>query len=217
MGIRYSLLAKGIPVGLFLRKRDGPKGRGMAAPKREKLLEKAQQLFATEGFKGVSVDRLLEQAGVAKMTLYKAFPTKEALMMETLRRRDVALRERLQTALASHRSGLRAIVSAYFDALESWSRRPEFNGCYFVSALSEFGENEPAAQLAREHKVQMLAMLAAACREAGAEKPEELAADLRLIVEGASVSKQTLGAPDAFARAKRIALSQLRDGEGADL
>lgn len=48
----------------------------MPAPKREKLLETAEAIFAKEGFKGISVERVLREAGVAKMTLYKGFDGK---------------------------------------------------------------------------------------------------------------------------------------------
>ena len=182
----------------------------MAAPKREKLIETAQRLFAQEGFKGVSVDRLLEEAGVAKMTLYKAFPTKEALTLETLRRRDIALRAHISSRLENAKSGLPGLIAAYFAALEEWTNQPGYNGCYFVSALSEFTEREPIAKHAREHKKKMRLELEAFCSAAGAKDAPRLAADLRLLAEGAGALKHCSGEKTAFSRARKIALAMAK-------
>ena len=82
----------------------------MKAPKRAELVKTAQALFAKEGFKGVSVDRLVQTAGVAKMTLYKGFRTKDELILETLRQRDRTLRNWKQPVQTPKHAFLRALT-----------------------------------------------------------------------------------------------------------
>ena len=47
---------------------------------RERLLDTASRLFYSEGVQTVGIDRILEESGVAKSTLYKAFGSKDALV-----------------------------------------------------------------------------------------------------------------------------------------
>ncbi|WP_420560248.1 TetR/AcrR family transcriptional regulator [Tepidicaulis sp.] len=178
----------------------------MPSPKRAQLLETAQSLFAREGFKGTAVDKLVAEAGIAKMTLYKAYGTKEELILETLRRRDAALRAFLVAESAKAGPDPEERVLACFDALETWSGMPGFNGCYFVSALMEYGNpDDKARQLAKDHKRHVLDFVTGLCVEAGFEAPEDRARDLRLLMEGATVAKLTLDQKDSFRRAKEMA------------
>ena len=62
----------------------------MRASRRDHLVDRAADLFYREGFHATGIDRVLAEAGVAKMTLYKHFGSKEALILATLRRRGQA-------------------------------------------------------------------------------------------------------------------------------
>src|SRR6516165_6094602 len=65
----------------------------MGLRKRDHLLAVAQRMFCTAGFHAVTVDAILEEAGVARMTLYKNFGSKEDLIVATLRREDKLFRQ----------------------------------------------------------------------------------------------------------------------------
>jgi TetR/AcrR family transcriptional repressor of mexJK operon len=54
--------------------------------KREQMLAGAQRVFLREGFAAVSTDRLAQEAGVSKRTLYAYYPSKEELFVQVLRR-----------------------------------------------------------------------------------------------------------------------------------
>ena len=45
--------------------------------KREHLIETAMRLFYTDGFNATGIDRIIAEAGVARMTLYKQFQIEE--------------------------------------------------------------------------------------------------------------------------------------------
>ena len=64
----------------------------MPSDRREHLLDTALSLFGTEGFHATGIDKILASAGVAKMTLYNHFRSKDELILAALRRRDERFR-----------------------------------------------------------------------------------------------------------------------------
>ena len=52
--------------------------------KHNRLIEKADELFVSLGYKGVSMDQIAKEAGVSKMTMYKYFSSKEELFIKTI-------------------------------------------------------------------------------------------------------------------------------------
>src|SRR5262245_64637670 len=60
----------------------------IAATGRERLIDKAIDLFYTHGFNAVGIDRIIDAAGVTKTTLYKHFESKEDLMVAAVKKRD---------------------------------------------------------------------------------------------------------------------------------
>ncbi|HSR72510.1 MAG TPA: TetR/AcrR family transcriptional regulator, partial [Kiloniellales bacterium] len=153
----------------------------------------------------VGIDRLLAESGVAKMTLYKHFGSKEALILEVLRRRDARWRAWFQGAVERRAAEPRARLLAVFDALEEWLRSPRFSGCMFVKAASEFADpGHPAHAAAAEHQQKVLAYLRGLAEAAGAKRPARLARALMLLLQGAVVVTQVNG-PVGAARAARDA------------
>jgi len=180
--------------------------RTVPAPKREKLLGIAESIFSKEGFKGVSVDRLLNEAGVAKMTLYKGFESKNALIEETLRRRGDRLAAHLERSIESADASPENQVLSIFDAMQNWSKRPDFNGCYFVNALSEYkGSEGNISELAHTYKMRLLEFIKSRCRQLSTADPDAMAHSIFLLIEGATVTHMSLGDRRSYSRAKEIA------------
>ncbi len=181
----------------------------MPAPKREKLLETAEFLFSKEGFKGISADRILKETGVAKMTLYKGFKNKDDLICETLRRRANRLSQHIDEVTREAGENARNRLLRCFDAMQIWSERTDFNGCYFINALGEFSnENSTAGKIARQYKAQFLSRLEEQCIACEVKDPQSLAQNILMLIDGATVAHMTLGDKNSYNRAKSIA-SQL--------
>ena len=70
----------------------------MATNKRDLLLGTAERLFYTEGYHATGIDRILSESGVAKMTLYKHFISKEELILAVLDARQQPMLARLRAA-----------------------------------------------------------------------------------------------------------------------
>jgi AcrR family transcriptional regulator len=118
---------------------------------REHILDVAASLFYEHGLRAIGVDRVIAEAGIAKATLYRHFPTKELLMVAYLTRRsDIALNT-LKAELASITDGPLARIDALFDKLAS-AMNDNFRGCAFIRALSEHLESEPIRDRGKTHK-----------------------------------------------------------------
>src|SRR5688572_1362712 len=58
------------------------------SPARRRLLDTATRLFYTEGIRAVGIDRIIAEAGVAKATFYKHFPSKDELVVAYIEEQD---------------------------------------------------------------------------------------------------------------------------------
>lgn len=179
--------------------------------RRDDLIDTALRLFYTQGFHATGIDKVLAEAGVAKMTLYKHFKSKDELILAVLNRRDEQLRDWLMGEMEAASSDPRRRLLAMFDALEVWFRGRAFkglgfSGCAFINAASEFGDQDhPAHRISSEHKRRIVDYLTKVCADAGARNPSGLAEQLALLKEGAIVTAQVRGMPEAAGIAKSIA------------
>ena len=178
--------------------------------RRDTLVETALKLFLAHGFQGVGIDRILGEAGVAKMTLYKHFRSKDALVVAALERRDRRYREWIAEAVADAgpHAGAGGLL-AYLGAVERWCDTPEFRGCLFVNAAAEYADpGHPVRWAVAAHKAAMHAYVRELAAAAGADDPDGLAVQTRLLSEGAVIAKQTTGSAEGF-RAAQMALVRL--------
>ncbi len=132
----------------------------MPTPRREHLLDTAEQLFYRDGFHATGIDRIQAESGVAKTTLYKHFQSKDALILAVLERASTKVRETLeQQASELSGAGIRRIL-APFEDLHGICEESDFNGCLFNNAAAEFMYSNPAIRaLASEHMQWMQAFL----------------------------------------------------------
>lgn len=179
--------------------------------RRDELVDTALRLFYTQGFHATGIDKVLAEAGVAKMTLYKHFRSKDELILATLHRRDEQFRNWLTGEMEKASADPRDRLLAMFDALEDWFRGRAFeglgfSGCAFINAAGEFAElDHPAHRTSAEHKQHIVDYLVTLCTEIGARDPKELAEQLALLKEGAIVTAQVRGMPEAAGTAKSMA------------
>lgn len=185
----------------------------MARPqRREALIDSALILFNRDGFHATGIDRILDRAGVAKMTLYKNFTSKDALILAVLRRHDERMRVWLARAVEARARDPAARLLALFDALGEWFASGEFRGCMFVRAAGEFADpDHPARGAASEHKRLLHAYVRRLADRAGAPNPDRLARRLMLLIEGAAARALVSGGPDVARDAKEAAEVFVRD------
>lgn len=191
----------------FVSEPERGEGKPPELPARERILHAAGRLFYAHGVQAVGVDRVVAQADVAKMSLYKHFKGKDDLVQAWLVRRDAwwfEWFERTVKRLAP--DGGRARLLAMFDALAEWFRKPEYRGCAFVNVACEVADvTSPARQIAVEHTRRLGELILQWTREAGEADAEQTAFALTLLVEGAIVWAAMHHAPDAATRGRAAA------------
>ena len=208
-------LATKIQTGLTIKVPNPTTGVKKLKSKRDVLVDTALRLFYTQGFNATGIDKILAESGVAKMTMYKHFKSKDDLILAALTHRDEQFRDWLTSEMQKASTNPREQILAMYDALEEWFhgrafKGMGFSGCAFINASSEFAKlDHPAHQIAAEHKRCVLEHITDLCEKAGASNPKQLAEELALLKEGAIVTAQVRGMPESARIAKTIATGLL--------
>jgi len=172
---------------------------------RERILETAERLFYRDGYRAVGVDTIIAESGVAKMTLYRHFRSKDELIAAYLERANRQLLEWIEGLIGPH-GDPRAALIAVFDGVAKLASSPECLGCAFVGAAAEFPEPEhPGHRVALEHKRAVAARLSELAEAAGARDPQALAEQLLLVMDGAWSASRVFGPGNHGRRAAEAA------------
>jgi AcrR family transcriptional regulator len=181
----------------------------VAGPRR-RLLDVASRLFYEEGVHVVGIDRLLEEAGVAKASLYAHFGNKDGLVRAYLEEQFEARREHVTQVLARYDSP-RARLLGLFSDIEDLLATPSFRGCRFVSASVEARPEESIEAVTDEYRTWLNKVFTDLAKGAGAAKPKQLGRQLALLYDGAAVAARLDKDRSGAGVAARSAASTLLD------
>ena len=177
---------------------------------RPALLDAANRLFYRDGVGPIGVDDVADASGLSKPTLYRHFESKERLVGAYLDQRHERLRAELHEAIEAVPPKRRPFAVIEWVCASILERG--FNGCAFVRAHAEAPRDARIRARLKKRKRVLLETIAQACRDAGAPQPTELAAQLALIVEGASTWAYATGDGDrAAAAARALAKAAVRE------
>jgi AcrR family transcriptional regulator len=182
---------------------------------KEKIDRTAYALFTRHGIRSVGVDTIVARSGAGKMTLYRHYPSKDALALAFFERRFELFSRRWQSAVEALRLPPRKVLLAVFDVLEDWYRSPGYTGCPVVKAVLESGTDEPVYAGALRYFSSVRSFLKKLATQAGVRDPDALAAQWHILVWGSIIGAR---AKDRHAarRAKEIAAAILaREGRPA--
>ena len=172
---------------------------------RTRVLETAYALFCRYGIQRVGIDRIIAEAGVAKMTLYRHFASKDELVLAFL-----ALREQrwtldwLAAEVERRSSDAPDRVLLVFDILDEWFQCPDFESCPFLRTLLDVPDPaDPVHAAAVHHLDRVKAVLSDIVEQAGIAHADEVAIQVQILMMG-SILSATRGDRDAARRARRI-------------
>jgi AcrR family transcriptional regulator len=167
---------------------------------REQILETATGLFYRYGFRAVGIDRVIAESGVAKMTLYKHFPSKDDLIVAYLQRSNEAWWGWFESVTKPLEGKPRRQLEVVFEGVAKLASSPQCLGCTFTVAASEFPElSHPGHEAALAHKKQVLAKFKELAKAAKLRQPQTVAEQLALLLDGAWNAARMFG-PNSHAK-----------------
>ena len=176
-------------------------------PARERILETAYDLFARRGIRDVGIDEIIERAGVAKATLYRHFPSKDALVLAFLERREELWTRGFVEAGARERGKTpEERLLAIFDVFDGWFRSKDFEACSFINVLLELGPRHEVGKASIDYLDNIRGVVRSLAEEAGLRDVESFARSWHILMKGSIISA-TEGDVDAAKRAQAMAAS----------
>lgn len=177
-----------------------------ASAKRDLLLETAWSLFCRNGYRAVGIDTVLAEAGVAKMTLYNHFASKEDLIAAAMEKKGAETLAGLDQVIEAAGKSPAKRLLAVFDWLAAWLGSESFTGCAFLKAVGEYtAANDKPRRAAAAFKQALQDRLEALCTEAELRSPSALARQLMVIIDGATIHADMHGSPAYAADARTMA------------
>jgi AcrR family transcriptional regulator len=161
---------------------------------RDRILSTARELFYREGARSVGVDTVVAQSGVAKTSLYRWFPSKDALIAavieEEAKDRWSGWDYTAQRSPADPREQLRAQLAGIAKFVSS----PKYRGCPFMNVTVEFADDQhPARLVAREVMEELRRRLRALIDQIGVREPAMVTDQIVMLIDGAFSGAQVFG------------------------
>ena len=178
----------------------------LSVPKpRERILETASNLFYNYGYRAIGIDRIIADSGVAKMTFYKHFPSKDDLIAEYLHTATEQFSSWINTVIEGQKTP-RKQLEAIFDGIAKIASSAHCMGCAFSHAAAEFPDvAHPGHAAALEYKNGVLAKLEELAKAMKAKDSQGLAQDLMMVMDGAWAAARMYGAGNHASRAGKTA------------
>ncbi len=161
----------------------------MAIGARERILNAAYYLFSQFGTQSVGIDAIIARSGVAKMSLYRHFKSKEDLILAFLEMRaSIWTRRWLEAQLLAASEAPVERLLAIFDIFDEWFQKTDFEGCSFINVLLESPPNSLAHQAAAFQLAEIRKIIANQATQAGLCETERFAQTWHFLMKGCIVS-----------------------------
>jgi len=166
-------------------------------------MDTAAELFYRDGVDAVTVERLANEAGVTKPTVYNLFGSKDALVAQAFEHRAQQIRDDIEERIAPFDDPgrkLLELLEVHADMLTS----DGFRGCPLVVAAIQAPDSDEATRLAEAHKQWLQTTMSRLARRAGYRSPDTLSWALLFLLEGAA-AMSVVTPPSVIVRHARAA------------
>jgi len=179
---------------------------------RDRILDTAYDLFSRHGVRAVGVDRIVGESGVAKMSLYRHFPSKDELVLTFLQEREQRWTQDWLLAEVEGRSDSPSgRLLAIFDVFGEWFALEDYEGCSFINVLLEFEDRDSQVrQASAGYLFNIRSLLGELAVAAGAPDPDALAHKWHILMKGSIVAAAE-GDAQAGRRAQELGRLLLAD------
>jgi len=177
---------------------------------KQSLDETAYKLFSEKGINLVGIDELIARSGVARMTLYRHYKSKEDLVLAFL---DLRVKrwafEWLEAEATKRTKTPSARLLAIFDLFDEWFQESDFRGCQVANVLIQSKFEGRVHSAAARKLAEMRSLVGHWATESGLAKPGEFALTWHILMMGSIVAAQA-GERTAAVEAKRAAALVLK-------
>jgi len=177
---------------------------------KRRLDETAYRLFSERGINAVGIDELIAQSGIARMTMYRHYKSKDDLILAFL---DLRVKrwafEWLVAGVMRRTKTPEARLLAIFELFHEWFQEEKFRGCQVVNVLiqSNFGSRTHAG--AAWKLADFRSVIGSWATEAGLADAEAFALTWHIFMMGSIIAAQS-GEHHAALKAHRIGASVLK-------
>ena len=163
-------------------------GTARGALTREGIVEAAADLFYANGLRAVSADKIIERAGITKVTFYRHFPTKDDLIVAYLERRAAWERGAVLGASEAAHGNVDETIRLVSEGIGREACTPGFRGCPFINAAAEYADaDHPVRKVVDDHRAWFRSMLEKLTASIGIDDPT-VADELMMLRDGAMVT-----------------------------
>ncbi|CAN5331891.1 TetR/AcrR family transcriptional regulator [soil metagenome] len=180
---------------------------------REHILQTATRLFHDQGYNLTGINQIIDEAGVAKASLYYHFPSKEDLCVAYLHRRNNTWFSALETYLKDVDDPKQRIIKT-FDYRAIHLKKNHFGGCSHIKIISEMpqrGEKIDQAVILQKEKQRKFFLDLTEQAEGNRKKAASLAETIFLLFDGGTVQCQVYRDPAPLQAAKKAVVSLLNE------
>jgi AcrR family transcriptional regulator len=161
---------------------------------RDRIVESAGKLFYQQGSRAVGIDTIIAESGVAKMSLYRNFKSKDDLIGAWLADANEGYWQRFDRSIEAYNGDHLEQLRAIFRGLAERSSKPGYRGCPFLNTALDYSESHPGRKVSVQHKKTLATKLLQLCKQLGVRDPGALTRQLVLLVNGAQATAGMLGA-----------------------
>jgi AcrR family transcriptional regulator len=173
----------------------------------DKILDTAERLFYAQGYGNTGINQVIEEADIAKASLYKHFETKTDLLVAYVQRSHERWFNRLEAAVNKVVDPKDKLLAVFDYHLERQEVR-QFGGCPFIKANHEAGTSDPRVldqiQQTKQHSKDFIKALVANSGHKKLLTDQELAEMIFLALEGAIATASVFKRPTDIQSAKQI-------------
>lgn len=165
---------------------------------RKKILDTASRLFYHQGYNATGINQIIEEADVAKASLYQHFKSKEDLLIGYLEIVFEQTRSQLRY-IASAKLEAKEKISAIFEYLSENANSKGFCGCNFLNIAGEIPvENVRIYDIIRQQKNETRAFFTEILKsdsigEVEMQRTKTLADGIYLLFDGALMACKVFG------------------------
>ena len=171
-----------------------PRRKAGQASARDKVFAVAADLFYRKGIHAVGVEEIVQKAGVAKISLYRSFASKDDLVVAYLKDASDTFLQGWDDAFDKHRDNPRAQLHAIMTYVAEATEENNYRGCPFINFSAEFPDpSHPGREIAAEIMQAIRDRFLRLADALHVPDPQMLADAWLLLFEGAYALSQTLG------------------------